>query len=380
MAIAFTAWLIAPAPMACTSTLPLLRMTPAMAPATATGLEVADTFSTSTGARPLTLLDLLLRVFSVDSLDRCCPAAGGTNGNQYRVESHRPRGHHEPVGHAGQKALQDHVFVHADAAVAGPYHADVRDVGGTSRQDPGVGSRDVRVRAHDRADPPVQVPAHRRFLRGRLGVHVAEDDAVVGVLGEDGVGGAKRVVDGLHEDPAHHVHDQDLVAVGFERAPALARGAGRIVRRTRDALQLRQLREELLLSEYVIAGGDHVGARGLDLLYELCRQTKAAGGVLSVDHGHVRFQLALESRQERLDRVAARMPDHVGDEKDAELVGAHRSIVGKTRKGARRPGSLVKFLWCASRPGFPGPSQTLPSVSGLARRQLPEGVPRGSDQ
>src|SRR5437870_1353283 len=51
MAMALTAWLMAPAPIAWTSTRPLLRMTPAMAPATATGLEVAETFSTSTGAR-----------------------------------------------------------------------------------------------------------------------------------------------------------------------------------------------------------------------------------------------------------------------------------------------------------------------------------------
>src|SRR5258708_33087940 len=49
MAIAFTAWLIAPAPMAWTQTLCWLRMTPAMAPATATGLEVAETLRTSTG-------------------------------------------------------------------------------------------------------------------------------------------------------------------------------------------------------------------------------------------------------------------------------------------------------------------------------------------
>src|SRR5713226_6467267 len=38
IAIAFTAWLIAPPPLACTSTRPLLRITPAIAPATATGL------------------------------------------------------------------------------------------------------------------------------------------------------------------------------------------------------------------------------------------------------------------------------------------------------------------------------------------------------
>src|SRR5258707_9744840 len=50
MAMALTAWLIAPAPMAWTSTFCWVRMTPAMAPATATGFEVAETLRTSTGA------------------------------------------------------------------------------------------------------------------------------------------------------------------------------------------------------------------------------------------------------------------------------------------------------------------------------------------
>src|SRR4030081_1690084 len=52
------AWLMAPAPMAWTSTLDWDRMTPAMAPATATGLLVADTLRTSTGTIPLCVDDV----------------------------------------------------------------------------------------------------------------------------------------------------------------------------------------------------------------------------------------------------------------------------------------------------------------------------------
>src|SRR3979411_3295831 len=51
MAIALTAWLIAPAPIAWTSTRVWLRTTPAIAPATATGFEVAETFKISMAAR-----------------------------------------------------------------------------------------------------------------------------------------------------------------------------------------------------------------------------------------------------------------------------------------------------------------------------------------
>src|ERR1700694_5295920 len=98
MAIALTAWLMAPAPIAWTSTRPLLRITPAMAPATATGLEVAETFSTSTGARSAVIVaGTPSNMFAVNSLDRRCPASGAINGNQYRIECHGSRRHHEPA-------------------------------------------------------------------------------------------------------------------------------------------------------------------------------------------------------------------------------------------------------------------------------------------
>src|ERR1700693_2177990 len=133
MAIALTAWLMAPAPIACTSTPPLLLITPAMAPATATGLEVADTFSTSTGTRSPVIAGTPSRMLSVDALDRCCPAGGTVNGNQYRIECHGPRGDHEPVRHPGQETLEDCLFVHADAPVPRAHHPHVRHVSRAAR-------------------------------------------------------------------------------------------------------------------------------------------------------------------------------------------------------------------------------------------------------
>src|SRR6202049_1617322 len=102
--MALTAVLMAPAPIACTSTRPLLRITPAIAPATATGLEVAETFSTSTGTRSV-LAGTPSRMFSIDSLDRCRPAGGTINGNQYRIECHGPGGDRKPVRHPSEQAL-----------------------------------------------------------------------------------------------------------------------------------------------------------------------------------------------------------------------------------------------------------------------------------
>src|SRR5450759_1022144 len=144
MAIALTAWLMAPAPIAWTSTRPLLRITPAMAPATATGLEVAETFRTSTGARSAVIVaGTPSNVFTIDSLDGRCSASGATNGNQYRIESHGSGGNHEPVGHPGQEALEHGVLVHPDTAVSRAHHSDVSDIGRAARKHPGVCCRDV---------------------------------------------------------------------------------------------------------------------------------------------------------------------------------------------------------------------------------------------
>src|SRR5437870_13304773 len=114
MAIALTAWLIAPAPIAWTSTRPLLRITPAMAPATATGFELAETLSTSTGARSADIAGTASNMFTVDSLDRCSLGAGRVNGNHYRSECHGSRSHDEAVGDAAQEALDADGPVHPD--------------------------------------------------------------------------------------------------------------------------------------------------------------------------------------------------------------------------------------------------------------------------
>src|SRR2546427_2735635 len=187
MAMALTAWLIAPAPIAWTSTRPLLRITPAMAPATATGFEVAETLSTSTGTRSTVTAGTPSNMFTVDSLDRCSLAGRRVNGNQYGIECHWSRGHHEAVRNPAQEPLKDHALVHTDAAVPGPDHAHVGDVSRPARENPGIGGGYVGVGANHGARPPVQVPAHGGLLRRGFGVHVAEDDSCVGVSRQDRV-------------------------------------------------------------------------------------------------------------------------------------------------------------------------------------------------
>src|SRR5712691_10076284 len=349
MAIALTAWLIAPAPMAWTSTLPLLRITPAMAPATATGFEVAETLSTSTGTRSADIAGTPSNLFTVDSLDRRSPSAGRVNGNQYGIESHCSRGHNEPVRDPGQEALDDNLLVHPDAAVAGPDHSDVGYVGRPARQDAGVRGGDVGMGADDGARPAVEIPPHGGLLRGGLGVHVAEHDLDVGVGGQDLIGGAERVVQRVEEDPAYEVHDQDLVPGGVDDAPALARRRRRIVRGTQHVMQARQLAHELLLGEDVVVCDDHATTGALELGGDLRGQTEAACGVLAVEDGEVRSQLLLQLGQQGLDRLAAGVADHVGDKKDLQLVVRHQLILVEKKEGALAD-SLLRLLGVLHRP------------------------------
>src|SRR5207302_7160063 len=175
MAMALTAWLIAPAPMAWTSTLPWLRITPAMAPATATGFEVADTFSTSTGGLPsAVMLHSPSSSFSVDALDRCGASGEAVNGNQNRVECHRSGGHLETVRHGGNETLEDVLFVHPDHTVPGADHPGVAAVRGALAEQARIRCWHVRVSADDRTHTAVEIPTHRLLFTGRLGVHVDE--------------------------------------------------------------------------------------------------------------------------------------------------------------------------------------------------------------
>src|SRR5258708_19455028 len=110
-----------------------------MAPATATGLDVAETFSTSTGARSAVIVaGTPSNMFAIDSVDRCGSSRGTVNGNQYRIECHGSGRHHEAGGNPGQEPLEHDVFVHPAAAVPLPDHSPPRDKAATPPVPPAV--------------------------------------------------------------------------------------------------------------------------------------------------------------------------------------------------------------------------------------------------
>src|SRR6267143_6900801 len=75
-----------------------------------------------------------------------------------------------------QKFRDDAVAVHADHSAVRPGHANIRDVGCAFRKNVLVSRRNMRVRAHYRADTPVEIPPHRQFFAAGFCVHVHQNE------------------------------------------------------------------------------------------------------------------------------------------------------------------------------------------------------------
>ena len=165
----------------------------------------------------------------------------------------------------------------ADDPFVGAGHPGVGQVRRAAGQDRLVGRRHVRVRADDGGDAPVEVPADRLLLGGRLGVHVHEDDLDVARArpaprrrrgtGESALAGMKtwpwrfRTPTGI---PA-------AVDWTVKPAPGIAR---RVVGRPQQAVRGVQRVVDLLLVPDVVAGGEDVDRHLGELVEELVRQRR----------------------------------------------------------------------------------------------------------
>ena len=118
--------------------------------------------------------------------------------------------------------------------------------------------------------------------------------------------GAERIVERVHEQPAHDVDHHDLLAARrLEQVGAPARRAGRKVDRPQQALVLRDIGDDLALVPDVVAGGDAVDARLVQLGADLGGDAEARGGVLAVDHHEIEAELLAQPRHFFDHRVAA---------------------------------------------------------------------------
>ena len=103
---------------------------------------------------------------------------------------------------------------------------------------------------------------------------------------------------GAHEQPSDDLHDQHLAAVRQPQQGAAAPGrAGQHVERPDQARVLVDVADQLALVEDMIAGGDQIGAGGVEILADLGGDAEAAGGVLAVDDHDVQAEIGAQPRQ-----------------------------------------------------------------------------------
>jgi hypothetical protein len=109
-----------------------------------------------------------------------------------------------------EKTVDHDLPFYADDGVEGTAHPEIRDISRSVWQDPLVGGLNVRVRAENGGGPAIEIPAHGVFLRGRLSMHIDNNDArVLPVLLENPINGPKWVIHMIgHKDSALNIDDQ----------------------------------------------------------------------------------------------------------------------------------------------------------------------------
>src|SRR5262249_9437940 len=185
-----------------------------------------------------------------------------------------------------------------------------------------VGRRNVRVRSDDRRDPAVQVPPHRHFFRGRLRVHVDDDDFHVAGARQLLIGDAERRVGiGGHDDrPLQIQYAHRNPGRGRLDRPPAPRIAGRIVGRAQQPIRGVERVVDLLLVPDVIARREDVDRHLGHLVEELNRQAEAASRVLDVDDYKVYIVFVDDLRQRGVERATSGLTDDVADKEDVHDV------------------------------------------------------------
>src|SRR5256712_3929341 len=213
--------------------------------------------------------------------------------DEYGVHLHIARGYVEAGGHAVEKFADDALAVHAEDAAVRAGHADIGDVGGALGQDAFVGGGDVRVRANDGGDAPVEVIAHRYLFAGRLGVHVHQDERDIRrQFAELAIRFAERVIDGAQKHAAlqieHGVFHAVFRGAGEDAAAGIALGK---IRRAQQARLLRNVVQDFAAVPTVVSAGEDIDSGAKELFGETRRDAEARGGVFAV--GDDKIGLAL---------------------------------------------------------------------------------------
>ena len=155
---------------------------------------------------------------------------------------------------------------------------------------------------------------HRHLFRRGVAVkiHQGRGNGAKRMRIQQRVDAAKRIVDRVHEQPSHRVDNEDRAAVGQrENAVAVAGRAGRKIDRAQQTRIAADIRNDLALVPNVIAGGDDVASRGVEIAAIFLGDTEAMRRVLAVDDDEVERQFAAQPFHVPGDHVAAGAAHHI---------------------------------------------------------------------
>jgi hypothetical protein len=164
-------------------------------------------------------------------------------------------------------------------------------------------------------DPAVQRMGEGHFFRGGFGMDVDQrgmDVAAKPVAGEQIFHGAERVIQRVHEQPAHGLGDEHPAAVlqGDHGSPG-ARGAGREVQRSQQPRLARDIGDDFLAVPGMVAERDGVGSGREQGVSHFRRQPEAVGGVFRIHGDEIGPALQAQPRQGGQHGIAPGTADEV---------------------------------------------------------------------
>ena len=175
------------------------------------------------------------------------------------------------------------------------------------------------MRPEDGRDAAVGKMAERHLLARRLGVKIDQDRRRVDAeleFSEQLVQPGERIVERIHEEPAHQIDDENALLADRMKPPV---GAGRSLWKVRRAQHPRipvEIGDDLTLVPDVIAGGQHIDFGIVKFAAEALGQAPARRRVLGIDDDQVEGEPTTQGRHVLFYGLTAGPSDNIATKQD----------------------------------------------------------------
>jgi len=161
--------------------------------------------------------------------------------------------------------------------------------------------------------------------------------------------GRKRIIERIHENAAHDIDHQHLMAgTGLIKPSPFARYAGGIVARTQNAVLVIDEGQNLALISPMVAGGDAIDPGAKKLIGHRPSQAEAARGIFGIGDDEIGFQDVFQAGELGRNHVPARPPDDVANEQKSHPGFIAQASAGETVFGPHG------YNFCAQAPQHRG--------------------------